>query len=121
MFPGFTSVKVGATTLRGMVVVTVRLPEVPVMVSVLVPPGAEALALTVSVVVPDVGLGEKDAVTPLGRPETARLTLPVNPYSGATVMVLVVDAPGFTWRLPEEVEMAKVGAWTTTVTGVVAV
>ena len=27
-----------------------------------------------------VGFGAKDAVTPLGRPDTARLTLPVNPY-----------------------------------------
>ena len=109
MFPGFESVKVGATTLSGIMVVTIRLPEVPVMVSVLVAAAAEAPALTVSVVVPEVGLGEKDAVTPLGRPETARVTLPENPYSGVTVTVVVVELFGFTWRLPEELEMAKVG------------
>ena len=51
---------------------------------VLVPTVAVLLAVSVSslksVVV--VGFGENDAVTPLGRPETARLTLPANPYSG---------------------------------------
>ena len=96
MFPEFESVKRGTRTLRGIVVVTVRLPEVPVMVTVLVPPAAEALALTVSVVVPEVGLGEKDAVTPLGRPETARVTLPVNPYSGVIVTTVVAELFGFT-------------------------
>ena len=55
------------------VVVAVWVPEVPVMMSVYWPMGAVLPAVTVSVLLPAVaGFGEKDAVTPLGRPE--------NPY-----------------------------------------
>jgi hypothetical protein len=64
------------------VVDTVRLPEVPVTVKLYCPTAAELLAVNVIVVVPAVGLGEKDAVTPLGRPDAESVTLPVNPYSG---------------------------------------
>lgn len=46
-----------------------------------VPRAAELLAVSVTVADPVAGFGEKDAVTPLGRPDAARLTLPVNPYS----------------------------------------
>lgn len=61
-------------------VVAVRAPEVPVMVTFAVPPAAVLLAVRVSTLVPFVGFVPHDAVTPLGRPEvTARLTLPVNP------------------------------------------
>jgi hypothetical protein len=43
------------------------------------------LAVSVSTVEPvEMGFGAKDAVTPLRRPETARLTLPLNPYCGVT-------------------------------------
>ena len=45
---------------------------------------AELLAVKVSVLAPVVGFGEKDAVTPLGRPEAERVTLPVNPFCGYT-------------------------------------
>ena len=44
----------------------------------------ELLAVNVSVVFPVAGLGVKDAVTLLGKPDTERLTLPVNPYWGDT-------------------------------------
>ena len=63
------------------------------IVRVLVPSLAVLLAESVNIAYPVVGLGEKDAVTPLGRPETARLTLPVNPYSGLISMEAVVDVP----------------------------
>jgi hypothetical protein len=62
------------------VVVAVRLPEVPVTVNVVVPGVAELLTASVSTLLPDVGFVPQDAVTPLGRPETSRLTLPANPY-----------------------------------------
>ena len=61
-------------------VVAVRLPEVPVTVNVVVPGVAELLTASVSTLLPDVGFVPQDAVTPLGRPETSRLTLPANPY-----------------------------------------
>jgi hypothetical protein len=73
-------VKFGAgLTVSATVVVAVRLPEVPVMVIVALPTAAVLLAVSVSTLVPVVGLVANDAVTPLGRPEAARLTLPVNP------------------------------------------
>jgi hypothetical protein len=75
------------------VVVLVRLPKVPVTVTVLCPIGAELLAVNVIVLIPVVGLGVKDAVTPVGRPDTERLTLPVNPYSGLTEILDVLVVP----------------------------
>ena len=61
-------------------VVAVRLSDVPVIVSVLVPTLAELSAVNVRLLDPVVGFGEKEAVTPAGRPEIERFTLPVNPY-----------------------------------------
>ena len=52
-------------------------------------PGPVALAVNVTVLVVAVGFGEKAAVTPLGRPEALRVTLPLNPLIGTTVIVLV--------------------------------
>jgi len=46
------------------------------------------LAVSVSVLVLVVVAGLNDAVTPLGNPEAERLTLPVKPLIGLTVMVL---------------------------------
>jgi hypothetical protein len=57
---------------------------VPVTVTVLCPMVAELVAVNVSVLFPVVGLGENDAVTPLGRPDAESVTLPVNPYCGFT-------------------------------------
>lgn len=62
------------------IVVALSAPDVPVMVTLLWPTLAELLAVNVRVDVPLVGLGEKDAVTPLGKPETPRFTFPVKPY-----------------------------------------
>jgi hypothetical protein len=74
-------VAVGAaltTTARG--VVATRLPDVPVMVAVVVPTAAELLAVSVSTLLPVVGLVPHEALTPLGRPEIVRLTLLTKPY-----------------------------------------
>ena len=51
----------------------------PVTVTVVVPAAAVLAAVKVSVLELDVGFGEKDAVTPVGNPETASLTLLVTP------------------------------------------
>ena len=56
----------------------------PVTVREYCPTTAALVAVNVSVLIPLVGFGENDAVTPLGRPDTERLALPVNPYSGDT-------------------------------------
>jgi hypothetical protein len=58
------------------------------MVTVAVPVVAAALAVNVTVLLVVVLPGLKDAVTPLGRPEADKLTLPLNPFTGLTVMVL---------------------------------
>ena len=64
------------------------------IVTVVGPPvAAEPLAVSVSTLVVAVGFGLNPAVTPLGRPDAARLTLPVNPPTSVTVMVLVPPAP----------------------------
>lgn len=62
-----------------MVVVFDMLPDVPLTVTVTVPVVAVVLAVTVKVLALAVLVGLKDAVTPLGRPEADKLTLPVKP------------------------------------------
>jgi len=76
-------------TVSWTVVVSVRLPEVPVMVTVPVPVAAVALAVRVNVLPVVAGLGLNAAVTPLGKPEAERPTLPVKPFNGEMVIVLV--------------------------------
>lgn len=48
---------------------------------------AELLAVKVSVLVPVVGSGLNEAVTPLPCPEAVKVTLPVKPFEGVIVMV----------------------------------
>ena len=93
------SVKLGAKTPRARVVVAETEPEVPVMVSVVIPRAAPTLAVRVRVLLLLVGFGEKDAATPLGRPEMARLTLPLKPYKGWTKTVDVPELPCPMFRL----------------------
>lgn len=77
-------------------VLAVKVPELPLMVTVEVPAVAELLAANVTTLVPVVGLVPNVAVTPLGRPDAASVTLPVNPPTSVTVMVSVAVDPGFT-------------------------
>ncbi len=77
-----------AFTVRVIVVVCVKPPEVPVMVIVTVPVVAVLLAVSVNVLAVVAGFGLKDAVTPLGRPDADKLTLPLKPFWGVTVIVL---------------------------------
>jgi len=58
------------------------------MVTVDVPVAAVALAVSVKELVVVAEAGLKAAVTPLGKPDADKLTLPVKPFWGATVMVL---------------------------------
>lgn len=72
-----------------------------------VPAAAALLADSVRV------LAVKDAETPDGRPETARATLPANPFCGVVVMVLVPLAPCAMVRLLGEAERLKSGVGAT--------
>ena len=84
---------VGAFTVSEIVVVCVSEPEVPVMVTALVPVAALELAVSVTTLVDVAGLVPKVAVTPAGNPEADKLTLPLKPFEGVTVIVLLPLLP----------------------------
>ena len=94
-------------TISEMEVVALSVPEVPVMVIGYVPATVDAATARVTTldVVDEVGLNV--AVTPVGRPEAANVTLPENGLTSVTVMVSVPLAPGATVRLVGEAEMLK--------------
>jgi hypothetical protein len=94
----------GGVRVRVMVVVCVKVPDVPVMVVVTVPMVAALLAASVIVLVVVAGLGLNDAVTPLGSPDADKLTLPLKPFSGVTVIVLVPLVPCVMLRLVGDAE-----------------
>src|SRR5271163_5076502 len=92
------------------VVVATRASEVPVIVAVAVTGRAEAAAVSVSVLLVVVGLVPHTAVTPLGRPDATRVTLPVKPFTSVTVTVLGTPAaPGVGVRMAGEAESVKSG------------
>jgi hypothetical protein len=96
-----------AFTVRVSVVVCVRLPDVPVMVTVTVPVVAALLAASVKVllfVAEVVGLGLNAAVTPLGRPEADKLTLPLKPFCGVILIALVPLPPCIIVKLVGDAE-----------------
>jgi hypothetical protein len=98
-----------AFTVRLNVVVFVKLPDVPVMVTVTVPVAAEPLAVNVSVLVEAAGFGLNPAVTPLGKPDAESVTLPLKPFRGVMVMVLVPLLPCVIVTLFGEAESVKFG------------
>jgi len=87
----------------------IKFPDVPVMVTVAGPVEAALLAVNVRVVEAVALVGLNEAVTPLGRPEAARLTLPLKPFCGVTVMVLDPEVPCMMLRLVGDAERAKFG------------
>ena len=103
--------------------VTVRLmgvpwlvaPEAPVTVTVAAPAAAdaEAVRVRVEVALPLAGgvteAGEKEAVTPLGRPEAERETVALKPFRLPTVIVLVPLEPWATLSEAGEAEIEKSG------------
>ena len=98
-----------AVMVRAIVVLAVKLPDVPVMVTVAVPVVAVLLAVSVRTLLPVVGFVPKDAVTPLGKPEAARVTLPLNPFTSFTEMVLEPLLPCVSDRLLGEADSVKLG------------
>lgn len=68
-------------------------PEVPVTTIVEVPDTAVLLAVKVSTLLPVVGFVPKAAVTPVGKPAAARVTLPINPLMEVTLIVSVPLLP----------------------------
>lgn len=76
----------GAATVNEIAIVELRLPDLPVTVTVAAPVVAVELAVKVNVLVVVVLAGLNAAVTPVGRPETVSATAPVNPFLGETEM-----------------------------------
>ena len=95
--------------MRVIVAVCVNPPEVPVMVTREFPAVAVLLVASVSVLVLIVLVELNVAVTPLGTPEADRVTLPVKPPDGVTVIVLVPLVPRSTVRLLGVAESLKSG------------
>jgi hypothetical protein len=66
---------------------------VPVIVTVAVPMAAVLLVVNVNLLVVVAGFELNDALTPLGRPEADKVTPPLKPFCGVTVIVLEPLAP----------------------------
>jgi hypothetical protein len=88
---------------------SVRVLEVPVMVTGEVPTGAVLLAVNVNTQLPLPVMGaQPDAVTPLGMPVTVPIvTVPVNPPVSVTVIVSAAVPPWAIDRVAGEAESAK--------------
>lgn len=99
MAPGLAGVTVKLT-----VVVWVKLPDVPVIVTVEAPVAAVLLAASVRTD------EAKDAVTPDGRADAVKVTVPLNPPTGVTVMVDLPVEPCVTDTLPGDADKLKSGA-----------
>ena len=67
-------------------------PEIPATFTVDVPVTAEALGVSVSTSAP-FAFARNAAVTPLGRPDTETLTLPLKPFNATPVIVLAPLPP----------------------------
>ncbi len=70
---------------------------------------AVPLAVSVNTLEEVEELGLKDAVTPLGKPEAEKLTLPVKPFVGEMVTVLVPLVPCVIVTLLGDAERLKSG------------
>lgn len=112
------SVKFGSVMVSTMVVVLVSGPETPVTVTVAIVAVAVP-ALKVRVLLPVVLDGLKVAVTPLGKPDTPKATVPLKPFLPITLMVLLLLPARGTVTLPAEEVRLKLGI--TTVNAMVVV
>jgi hypothetical protein len=93
----------GPITVIAIVALPMAAPAVPVTVTVDVPGAALVAALNVSVLVRVVDAGLNVAVTPAGSPVRERVTVPLNPFCGTTVMVLAPLPPWGTSSLAGDV------------------
>ena len=98
-----------AFTVSEIVVVCVSEPEVPVMVTDLFPVAALELAVSVTTLLDVVGLVPKLAVTPAGNPDADKVTLPLKPFEGVTVIVLLPLLPCVMVTAEGEADSEKFG------------
>jgi hypothetical protein len=107
-----------AVTVSAMVAVALNDPEVPVTVTVtgLVVAAAVLTAVSVSTVLAVAGLEEKTPVTPLGKPDTANVTLPANGLTSVIVTVSVALLPAATESVEADAASVKLPLPPVTVT-----
>jgi len=94
---------------RETVAVVVKLPEEPVIVTVTVPIVAVPVADRVKRLLVVAGFVPKLALTPLGRPDAVKFTLPLKPLRGLIVMVVEPTAPWGKVTLVGDAERVKLG------------
>ena len=102
-----------AFTVNEIDVVWLRVPDVPVIVTDVVPVVAVELAVKVTTLLPVVGFVPYVAVTPLGSAEFESVTEPVKPPDGVTVTVELPLLPCVTLKLLGEADSVKFGPETT--------
>ncbi len=110
-FPGVTVI----------LVVALRLPDVPVIVTVVVLRFDVLAAVRVRTLVEVAGFGLKAALTPAGSPEAINVTLPENAFAGVTVMALVALPPGSRMTVLNEAVRVKLGFATVRLIGMLFV
>ncbi len=86
-----------------------RVPDLPLTLTLKVPVVAELPTVNVSVLAEVEEFGLKVAVTPAGRLDAEKLTLPVKPRIGLMVIVDVPVLPRATLRLLGDAERLKFG------------
>ena len=87
-----------------------KLPDAPVIVTEKVPTAALASAVNVTVLDDGSDGGLNTAVRPVGKPDAEKLTAPLNPFCGVTVMTLPpLVAPCVTDKLFGEAASVKLG------------
>jgi hypothetical protein len=84
-----------------------RPPDLPLTLTLKVPVVAELLTVNVNVVLDVEGLGLKAAVTPVGRLDPEKVTLPVKPFVGLMAIVDVPVLPRATLTLLGDAERLK--------------
>lgn len=81
----------------------------PVTVTVNLPVVAELDAVRVKLLLDVAGFVPNDGVTPLGSPEALKVTLPLNPFTGFTVMVVEPNDPCRMVKVAGDAESVKLG------------
>ena len=87
----------------------VKLPDVPVMVSVKAPVAAVPLADRVKRLLAVAGFVPNAALTPPGNPDADKVTLPLNPFRGMSEMVVEPEVPCRIATFAGEAERRKFG------------
>jgi hypothetical protein len=109
----------GGATVSAIVVLAVRVPETPVMVTVDVPLAAVFGTANVTVLPVVVLAALNVAVIPVGMPDAVSATVPVKPFNAFTVMFAIPLNPGPTLKAAGVGDSVKVGGGVT-VTAMVA-